>query len=347
MPELLSVGLIGCGWIAELAHLDALRRSGIARLVVVAEPDAARRATIQRRLPGVRLLEHGAELLADPAVEAVLIAVPTAAAAEIARSAFAAGKHTYVEKPGARSTTEWRAVVDTWSGSGTTGVIGYNFRHNPIALDAARRLRAGAIGRVIAVQARFLWAADRIEGWRAAVGTGGGVLLDLASHHVDLITHLLDDTVSGVRCTTRSRRVEEDTADLCLELQGGATAQVLVSSAAGAHANRLTVVGSEGVLEIDLLDARPAPVQRRPGRLERVRRAGAALQALHPARLLRPPGREPSFESALGEFLAGARHGVPVRPDPADALRVLEVIDAARVSARAAGSHVALGVGAT
>ena len=343
MPELLSVGLIGCGWIAELAHLEALQRSRIARLVAVAEPDAGRRARVQARLPGVRLLEDGAELLADPSIEAVVIAVPTAAAAEIARSAFLAGKHAYIEKPGARSAHEWRQVVDAWSGSGRTGVIGYNFRRNPIVLDAARRVRGGTVGRVVAVQGRFTWAAERIEGWRAAVGSGGGVLLDLASHHVDLTAHLLGDIVSGVRCTTRSLRVEEDTAELCLDFQGGPRAQLLVSSAAGAHANRLTIIGSEGALDVDLLDARPAPVQRRPGRLERVRRTGIALQALHPARLLRSLGREPSFATALGEFLASARNGVAVGPDPNDALRVLAVIDAARASAQAGGSHVVVG----
>jgi predicted dehydrogenase len=338
----LTVGLIGCGWIAELAHIPSLERSRVARLVVVAEPDAARRAWVRSRLPGVTIAEEGAGLLGDPGIAAIVIALPTAGTASMAEAAFRAGKHVYIEKPGARSANEWRAVVDAWAQYGGTGVVGYNFRRNPIFLDALRRVRDGALGRVIAVQSRFTWAADRVEGWRVATATGGGVLLDLASHHLDLVSELLDDRVTRVRCITQSVRVEEDTASLGLEFEGGATAQLFVSSAAGAHENRLTVVGRDGILDVDLLDARPAPVRRRPGRMERAFRSWRAMQGLHPARLLRSPGQEPSFEASLSAFLDGARAGEAVRPDPADGLRVLAVVDAARASAAAGGTPVAV-----
>ena len=345
MAESLAAGLIGCGWIAELAHIPALERSRAARLVAVAEPDAARRAWARERLPTVTLVENSDELLSDSGITAVIIAVPTAVAARNAEAAFRAGKNVYIEKPGAASADEWRAVVDAWTASGMAGVVGYNFRRNPIFVDALRRVREGALGRIVALQSRFAWAAERVEGWRAATATAGGVLLDLASHHVDLATVLLEDRVSRVRCDTRSLRVEEDTASLSLEFEGGATAQLFVSSAAGAHENRFTVVGSEGILDVDLLDAKPAHVRRRPGRLERVLRSVRAVQQLHPARLLRSPGREPSFEATLLAFLEGVLAGKAIRPDPADGLRVLTVIDAARASARAAGTPVAVATG--
>lgn len=342
MADSLAAGLIGCGWIAELAHIPSLERSRAARLLAVAEPDAARRAWARERLPTVTLAETGDELLADSRIAAVIVAVPTAVAARTAEAAFRAGKHVYIEKPGAASADEWHAVVDAWATSGKTGVVGYNFRRNPIFLDAVRRVREGALGRIVALQSRFTWAAERVEGWRAATATAGGVLLDLASHHVDLAAVLLDDRATRVRCGTRSLRVEEDTASLDLEFEGGATAQLFVSSAAGAHENRFTVVGSEGILDVDLLDAKPAPVRRRPGRMERAVRSWRAVQQLHPARLLRSPGREPSFEATLHAFLEGALAGEAIRPDPADGLRVLTVIDAARASARAAGTPVAV-----
>ena len=340
MPDSLATGLIGCGWVAELAHIPSLERSRATRLLAVAEPDAARRAWARERMPAVTLRESADELLADPRITAVIIAVPTAIAARTAEAAFRAGKDAYIEKPGAASADEWHAVVDAWTASGKTGVVGYNFRWNPIFLDAQRRVREGALGRIVALQARFAWAAERVEGWRAATATAGGVLLDLASHHVDLAAVLLEDRVARVRCSARSVRVEEDTASVDLEFEGGATAQLFVSSAAGAHENRVTVVGSEGILDVDLHDAKPAPVRRRPGRLERAARSWRALQRLHPARLLRSPGHEPSFEAALHAFLDGALAGRAVRPDPSDGLRVLTVINAARASARTGGSPV-------
>ncbi|MGD8276859.1 MAG: Gfo/Idh/MocA family oxidoreductase [Gemmatimonadota bacterium] len=337
MPDSLAVGLIGCGWIAELAHIPSLEKSRAARLLAVAEPEAARRAWARERLPAVTLAENADELLADPRITAVIIAVPTAAAARLAEAAFRAGKHVYVEKPGACSREEWGPVVRAWRQCGRTGVVGYNFRRSPVLLDAVRRVRAGELGDVLALQSRFAWAADRIEGWRAATASGGGVLLDLASHHIDLAGELLADRVTRVRCTKRSVRVEEDTASLALEFSSGRTAQIFVSSAAGAHENRLVLIGSGGMLEVDLLEPRPAPVRRRPGRMERAVRAWRAVGNLHPARLLRSPGREPSFAASLAAFLDGATRGGTLRPDPADALQVLAAVDAARASARAGG----------
>ncbi len=342
MPDPLSVGLIGCGWIAELAHIPSLQRSRTARLVAVAEADETRRAWVSRRLPSVRLFEEGADLLADTTIQAVVIALPTAVAARMTESAFRAGKHVYVEKPGARSGDEWRSVVDAWSQSGMKSAVGYNFRHNPIYRSAVRRVREGAIGRVVAVQSRFTWAADGVEGWRASTATGGGTLLDLASHHVDLAGHLLEERVERVRCVTGSVRVEEDTASVSLDFREGVNAQIQVTSAGGANENRLTLIGSEGVLDVDLLDARPALVRRRPGRMERIRRSVSALRGLHPARLMRSPGREPSFEAALGMFLDGIVKEEEIGPDPADGLQVLRVIDAARASAGAGGAPVAV-----
>jgi len=342
LSDPLSVGLIGCGWIADLAHIPSLERSRIARLDAVAEADAERRTWVGHRLPSVRLVEEGVELLQDATVQAVVIALPTAVAAPLAEAAFRAGKHVYVEKPGAPSADEWQSVVDAWQQSETTGVVGYNFRHNPIYLDAVRRVREGTIGRVVAVQSRFTWAADGVEGWRATTATGGGTLLDLASHHVDLASQLLDDRVAEVRCVTRSVRTEEDTASISLDFQEGVNGQVQVTSAGGANENRLTLIGSDGVLDVDLLDARPAQVRQRAGRLERVQRSVRALRGLHPARLLRSPGQEPSFETALGMFLDGIVRGHRVRPDPADGMQVLRVIDAARTSAGTGGAPVAV-----
>lgn len=341
MPEPVTVGLIGCGWIAGLVHIPTLARSDSANVTAIAEPDAARRASAAGRIPGVRVFDDGRELLENCDCRAVLIALPTALAPAMAVAAFRAGRHAYVEKPGAPSAAEWRPVVDAWSDSGCIGMVGYNFRLNPIFRDAVNRIRAGAVGEVLSVQGRFTWAADRVDGWRASTGRGGGSLLDLASHHVDLMCELLDTPVTYVRCTTRSYRVEQDAAGIVLGF-GEASAQLFVSSAAGANQNNFVVVGTDGILEVDLLDALPRPILRRPARLERVRRALIALDGLHPVRLLRSPGREPSFAATLDTFVNSVVNGAQKTPTPRDALDVLTILDAAAESARRDGARIGL-----
>jgi len=80
--------------------------------------------------------------------------------------------------------------------------------------------------------------------WKRSRDTGGGVLLDLASHHVDLVQHLLGDPVVRVYATTRSLRGEGDHAAVQLELASGAMAQIFVSLGT-VDENRMEIVGTE------------------------------------------------------------------------------------------------------
>jgi predicted dehydrogenase len=110
--------------------------------------------------------------------------------------------------------------------------------------------------------------------------------------------------------------------------------------------NHLELVGRSAALSVDLLDARARRPRRPPGSLARVDRAWRALGELHPARLLRSPGHEPTFAANLEAFLRAARTGRAEPPTPDDGLHVLEVVEAARASAAAGGPSVAVTPGA-
>jgi len=332
-----GVGLLGCGWIAEIAHVPALARSSAGRLVAAADTNPARQAWLVKHAADARFHTTWDALLEDPAVEAVVVALPTALHAEAACRAFAARKHVFLEKPLAVNVEDGRRVVDAWRRAGTVGAVGYNFRRNPIFQSAVRTLATGALGSLIAVQGSFQWASARIEGWRARPEEGGGVLLDLASHHVDLVVALTGQRITEVQCTLRSLRSADDTAALQLVTERGITAQLQASFAAGAQVNRMDLVGSQGALAVDLLEGRPRRVLRVPGSGARVLRALVALEELHPARLLRAPGTEPSFRATLEAFLEAVRNGADAAPDLSDGLQAIAVIDAARASARSGG----------
>lgn len=340
LPTSVGVGLLGCGWIAELAHVPALAASKAGRLVGAADPDPARRAWLRSRLPSVRLHDEWAGVLADPEVEAVVVALPTALHAAAACEAFAAGKHVFLEKPVAVTLAEGRRVLAAWQAAGTVGVVGYNFRRNGIFLDAAARVAAGELGALISIQGSFQWAAERIEGWRARPEAGGGVLLDLVSHHADLVAALTREPIVEARCTLRSLRSPADTAAVELTTASGVTAHLVASFAAGAQVNRLELVGRSGALRVDLLEGRPRAAERPPGRAARVQRARSALAGLHPANLLRSPGREPSFAATLEAYLEAVRAGARIAPDLEDGFRALAVVEAAAASAAAGGAPV-------
>lgn len=332
------VGLVGGGVIAQIAHLPNLARSRVGQLVSVADADARVRERLA--FPGVAVRRSLTELLAHDDVDAVVIAAPSACHADLACEAFAAGRHVYLEKPLAITLDDGRRVVEAWRRAGTVGMVGYNFRCSAAVRAARARIDAGELGALVGIQTRFLWAAREITGWRSSLEQGGGVLPDLASHHIDLVAALTRERITHVACLTRNLRTPEDSATLTVTTAGGLSAQILVSFAAGAHVNELELAGRGAALAVNLLDARASRPRRPPGRLARVTRAWEALEGLHPARLLRSPGHEPSFAASLEAFLAAVRAGGAVVPTPDDGLHVLEVVEAARQSAAASGAPV-------
>lgn len=335
----LRIGVIGCGQIARAIHLPVLARIRDARVVALAEPVEGSRAAAAALAPTAAVFADYRELLGAGGLDAAVICAPPHLHAPCAIAAFDAGLHVYLEKPLAPSLDEGTAVVDAWRRARTVGMMGFNFRFHPQVERIRQRLRAGEIGTPLGVRSVFTILPHELPEWKRARHTGGGVLLDLASHHVDLVRHLLDEPVQRVYASTRSLRGEGDHAAVQLELASGAMAQIFVSLGS-VDENRMEIVGTAGKLVMDrteLLRPDHVPATQRGARARRLRRA---LTALEPGLLLRSPGVEPSFEAALRAFVWSASGNAFAGPDIADGAVNLAVIEAAERSA-ATGAAVA------
>lgn len=338
------VALVGCGRIAQLVHLDALVSAPSIDLVAVADTDAGLRRRAAERAPGAAAAEGVEELLDDREVEAVVIALPTHRHADAARAALTAGKHVYVEKPLAASVEDARAVLDAWRGSGLTAMVGFNLRFQPHYRRLRDDLAAGRIGAPVAVRSIMGSARRELPAWKQSRSTGGGVLLDLASHQVDLVRFLLGREVVRVIGASRAPAGEPETVALVLELDDGTVAQLLASHA-GADVDVFEVMGEGGVLSVDRLgggDSVFAAARHEFARRDRLRRVAHAARRTYSdvRRELLQPG-EPSFAAALEAF-AGAIRGDSCDAADIDAgVRNLEVLHAAE-QAVSAGTAVSV-----
>ena len=335
----LRIGVIGCGQIARAIHLPVLRRIADARVVAVADPDEAARASAARLAPGARVFTDHEELIHAGGLDAAVICVPPHLHAPAAIAAFDAGLHVYLEKPLAPSLAEGERVVEAWRRSRKVGMMGFNFRFHPQVERIRQRVRDGDVGTPLGARTVFTILPHELPEWKRVRGTGGGVLLDLASHHVDLVQYLLDDPVKRVYASTRSLRGEGDHAAVQLELASGAMAQIFVSLGT-VDENRVEVVGTSGKLVMDrteLLRPDHVPATQRGARLRRLRRT---LAGLEPRLVLRSPGAEPSFDAALRAFVWSASGNTFVGPDIGEGAANLAVIEAAERSA-ASGASVA------
>jgi len=197
-------------------------------------------------------VESAEALLARDDVDAVVIAAPTGLHASLAVAAAQAGKHVYLEKPIATTASDAARVVDALSGSGLVAAIGFNRRCHPAFEQGRAVLASGRLGAVRSVQMVFTEPSDHdvAANWRRRRESGGGVLLDLLSHHVDQLRWTLDAEARMVSAGLDSRHHEHDTAWVELGFAGDVHALGYYSSGAG-RADHLTFVCERGVMTVD------------------------------------------------------------------------------------------------
>ena len=335
-PEMIRLGVIGCGAIAYWKHLRNAGRLRSAALVSVADPDRAARERAEK-LTGVPALSSAEELLARGDVDAVIVSVPPHLHAEVVIAACEAGKHVYVEKPLAASVAEGTRIVDAARRARVTVMVGINRRYHPLSEQARKLLGAGRIGHMQAVQTIFCEPErpEAMPAWKRQRASGGGVLLDLASHHIDLLRWFLDDEVAAVYASLDSSRSDQDSARLELVMRRGVRVQSFFSCRA-ATSEAFEFAGEEGILRLDR--------HRRHVSLRVPRRFGygvrtapvmpsASVGALWMKRLARPSA-DPSYRRALTAFVGVLRGEVFQVPGLVDGMRALEVVEAAEESAR-------------
>ncbi|MDQ4074791.1 MAG: Gfo/Idh/MocA family oxidoreductase [Chloroflexota bacterium] len=324
----IRVGLIGCGRIAQLKHLPILAALPNAQLVALAEHDAARRAQAREQVPQAHAFASYQELLYHSDVEAVVICLPSSLHAEAAIAALEAHKHVYLEKPIATDLADAAAVVAAWREAQTIGMIGFNFRFDARYQKMRQQVCTGAVGELLAVRSLYSTAARTLPIWKERRSSGGGVLLDLASHHIDLVRYVLDTEIELVWADIISRRSEEDNATLYLQLRSGLLVQSFFSMGS-VDAHQFEVYGQEGRLMVDRLHAPDVELLRPSLKHLRLKRLGVFLR-----RLLYTPNYNQPFQAALHTFVEAVRTGESVAPNLLDGCRSLAVVAAAEESAR-------------
>lgn len=197
MPQKLRIGMIGCGEIAVQTAKGIAAATSAEHVMVmdVSEPVAADLG----RTYGVPHTTSVEELLANPAVEAVYIAVPHHLHAPLTLQALAAGKPVLVEKPIATTLADADAMIAAARAAGVALAVAYQAQVDPTAQRLKALIAAGAIGKVIGT--RIVYRGDKPEtywsggysgrirtDWRTSQAqAGGGVLIMNTVHDLNTL----------------------------------------------------------------------------------------------------------------------------------------------------------------
>jgi predicted dehydrogenase len=234
MTRPLNIAMIGCGGVASF-HLPAYQRHpDRVRLVAVCdpcEPHAQRRA----RETGVKAIyTDPARMLAEVDCDAVDICAIHDCHAELAIMSARAGRHVLVEKPMACSLAECRAMIDAADRAAVILMVGQMQRYHPSYRGVRNIIRGGELGPIRAARIDAMQnapegmasAAWLLDGARA----GGGILISVAVHKIDLLRFLLGE-VKRITGITRAAHPAftsgaEDYAAAILEFENGAIGEI-------------------------------------------------------------------------------------------------------------------------
>jgi predicted dehydrogenase len=331
----LRVGIIGCGRIALSVHLNNLTRLSNARLVALAEPDPQRRQEAARLVPAATTFAEYRDLLEKSDVEAVLVCLPNARHAEAAVAVLEGGKHLYLEKPLATNLHDARSVLEAWRRVRLIGMIGFNYRFHPLYQSAQRHIQSGELGELVCARSVFASAPRELPAWKRT--RDGGALLDLASHHVDLVRYLFGQEVRDVFAELRSQSSEQDSAMVQLRLADGLLVQSFFSLNADDE-DRFEIYGQAGKLALDRYRSLDVEVTGPTLSVSRLKQFTHGLTSLlgsrYPLQRILAPAREPSYQAAVAHFVACALENRPAKPDFEDGCRSLAVLQAAEESAK-------------
>ncbi len=193
--------VIGTGFIGPV-HIEGLRRAGVSVLGVLGS-SAAKSQHAAQRLAIPRAYRSLTELLADREVDVVHITTPNQQHFEQAAQSLAAGKHVVCEKPLAMNAQESAELVKRAEDSGRLAAVNYNIRYYPLCIEAATRIRSGAIGAIHHIAGSYVqdWLLRETDfNWRLLAEQGGELraMADIGTHWLDLIQYIIDQPIVAV-----------------------------------------------------------------------------------------------------------------------------------------------------
>ncbi|HKA97055.1 MAG TPA: Gfo/Idh/MocA family oxidoreductase [Streptosporangiaceae bacterium] len=254
MTRRVRIGLAGLGRVGRIHAANLSGRCPSAELACVFDADrgAARRVSEHLGVPWVASYE---DILADHAVDAVAIATPTQAHAELSALAAWAGKHVFCEKP---ISLDRRATVETIETVRAAGVAfqpGFHRRFDPDWAAAVERMRAGELGEVYLFRTSLR---DMVPPKPEFLARSGGFFVDVTIHDLDTARWMVGEIVevnaygTAVSAPEFAEIGDIDTAVVVLRFASGALGVIDNSRAAGyGYECSTEVMGRKATVRID------------------------------------------------------------------------------------------------
>ena len=254
-PSKIGVGVIGTGRIGTL-HIEHLAQNiSEAELIAICSLDPSSIESLAKQFNVPKTTNDYTAILADPQVEAVLVASATDTHVEISQAAAKAGKHVFCEKPLSLDLGQIDETLAIVEKAGVKFQVGFNRRFDASFMRVREAVASGEVGEphIMRITSRDP-APPPIE----YVKVSGGIFLDMTIHDFDMARYLIGDevvevyAVGGVRVDPQIGEIGDiDTTVITLRFQNGVIATIDNSrEAVYGYDQRVEVFGSKGMLTV-------------------------------------------------------------------------------------------------
>ncbi len=338
-----GVGIVGFGGMGSHHARDLVPKD---RLDVVSVYDINPKRMEVAQQEGYPTCESFEALLANDAVDIVLVATPNNFHRDLCIEALRHGKNVICEKPVTIHSSELADIMEVAKQTGKIFTVHQNRRMDIDYLMVKKAVMDDRLlGDVFCIESRVQGARGVPDGWRQYPVAGGGMMLDWGVHLIDQIMMMLQEKVTSVYCKMYSVHYKEvdDCFKLFLTFESGITALVEVSTSTFIALPRWHVSGSEGTLLIPDWNCDGSVVRAKETKTEWEEeivytKAGPTKtmaprpkHTIEEIKLEEPTTDYTKSYRALADAIEG--NGTPL-VDPAEAMRVMQVMEASFESSR-------------
>ncbi len=254
--EPLRVACIGMGWWSDVLA-DAMQRSKKLKIVACYTRSEEKRRAFAAKYRCTAAPSYDS-ILQDRAIEAIVNTTPNDAHLETTRTAAAAGKHVFLDKPIANTVSDGRAITEACRKAGVVLALGYQRRRESHFRWIRGRIDAGEFGKLVNAEANI--SRDRLgkidlNSWRyTAAGMPGGVMLQIGIHYADVLEYLLGPVkaVNGRFAQLVLPGDNPDVASMVLEHESGALSTLNASYASASEYYLMNIYGKEASAYYDM-----------------------------------------------------------------------------------------------
>lgn len=333
---MIRIGVIGAGhwgpnYVRNFRELDG------AHMVAAAEPRAEARAGLQKRFPELTLYEDYRAMIAEPDLDAVVVATPASSHHEIGLACLQAGKHVLIEKPLANSAAAALELAQYPLAEGQIFMVGHIFRFHPGINKLRELMYEGTLGTV-----RYVHCVRTNLG---PVRKDVSVIWDLAPHDVSIALHLFNGMPVRASATMGYylQNSPGDVAFVTLTFPGGELVNIHVSWVDPHKRREVDAIGTNALVRFDDMNVgepvriiqrslREVPSYATFGEFQLVTHAGESV-------IPYIPPKEPLKEQCQ-EFLRSIESRQQPLSDVRDGYRICAILEAAAASAQQNGVPV-------